>query len=59
MKDLKVAGLNRVNISLDTLNEKKYAYITRGGKLCPLAKKIIFTKVIKEGKIKVGDNIMV
>ncbi|WP_138159157.1 GTP 3',8-cyclase MoaA [Peptoniphilus catoniae] len=33
VKDLKAAGLNRINISLDTLNEEKYEYITRGGKL--------------------------
>ena len=32
-KDLKDAGLNRVNISLDTLNEAKYREITRGGEL--------------------------
>lgn len=32
-QDLKSAGLNRVNISLDTLDKEKYAYITRGGKL--------------------------
>lgn len=31
--DLKNAGLSRVNISLDTLDEKKYADITRGGQL--------------------------
>lgn len=31
--ELKQAGLKRVNISLDTLDEKKYEYITRGGKL--------------------------
>ncbi len=31
--DLKTAGLNRVNISLDTLKAEKYAYITRGDKL--------------------------
>lgn len=30
---LKNAGLNRVNISLDTLDEVKYETITRGGKL--------------------------
>jgi len=30
-KDLKRAGLNRVNISLDTLDEKKYYDITKGG----------------------------
>lgn len=32
-KDLKVAGLTRVNISLDTLKDKKYAMMTRGGRL--------------------------
>ena len=32
-KDLKDAGLNRVNISLDTLDKEKYASITRGGDL--------------------------
>lgn len=30
-KDLKNAGLNRVNVSLDTLDEKKYHNITNGG----------------------------
>lgn len=30
---LKEAGLDRINISLDTLNEKKYRSITRGGDL--------------------------
>lgn len=32
-KDLKNAGLNRVNISMDTLNKEKYRDITRGGEL--------------------------
>ncbi|MTI55544.1 GTP 3',8-cyclase MoaA [Geosporobacter ferrireducens] len=32
-RGLKEAGLNRVNISLDTLNEAKYKEITRGGQL--------------------------
>lgn len=32
-KELKDAGLDRVNISLDTLNEDKYKDITRGGDL--------------------------
>lgn len=32
-RDLKNAGLNRVNISLDTLNETKYKSITRGGSI--------------------------
>ncbi len=32
-KALKEAGVKRINLSLDTLNEEKYAYITRTGKL--------------------------
>ena len=32
-KALKEAGVKRINLSLDTLNEEKYAYITRIGKL--------------------------
>lgn len=32
-KQLKEAGVNRLNLSLDTLQEEKYAYITRIGKL--------------------------
>jgi len=31
--DLKQAGVKRINISLDTLNEEKYNYITRTGNL--------------------------
>lgn len=31
--DLKNAGVKRINISLDTLDEKKYAAVTRGGNL--------------------------
>lgn len=32
-KDLKAAGVRRVNFSIDTINPDKYAYITRIGKL--------------------------
>lgn len=32
-KELKAAGLNRVNISLDTMDAEKYSYITRQGSL--------------------------
>ena len=32
-KDLKEAGVDRLNISLDTLDESKFKFITRGGKL--------------------------
>ena len=32
-RSLKAAGLGRVNVSLDSLNERTYASLTRGGKL--------------------------
>ena len=32
-EDLKAAGINRVNISLDTMDAKRYKYITGGGTL--------------------------
>lgn len=32
-KALREAGVSRINLSLDTLNEEKYRYITRGGDL--------------------------
>lgn len=31
--DLKEAGLKRINVSLDTMDSKKYEYITRGGNI--------------------------
>ena len=31
--ELKEAGLKRINISLDTMDEKKYEYMTRGGRI--------------------------
>ena len=31
--DLKAAGLSRVNISLDSLNQERFAMVTRGGRL--------------------------
>jgi len=39
-KQLADAGLNRVNVSLDTLNEEKYRKITRGGNLNDVLKGI-------------------
>ncbi|WP_010295093.1 GTP 3',8-cyclase MoaA [Clostridium senegalense] len=33
IEELKAFGVNRLNISLDTFNEDKYKYITRGGEL--------------------------
>lgn len=49
--DLKAAGLNRVNISLDSLNPQKYAMMTRGGKIqevfegIEMAKKVGLTPI--------------
>ena len=33
-KDLRRSGVDRINVSLDTLDPDKYAYMTRGGELC-------------------------
>ena len=52
--DLKLAGLNRINISLDTLDEKKYAYITRGGNLKDVLEGIEAAK--KEGLTPIKIN---
>ncbi len=32
-RELKEAGMKRINISLDTMDEEKYRYMTRGGKV--------------------------
>lgn len=32
-KDLKMAGLHRINISLDTIDPERFEYITRGGRI--------------------------
>lgn len=53
-KDLKDAGLNRVNISLDTLNEDKYRMITRGGNLNTVMKGIEEAKKIGLTPIKIN-----
>ncbi|HHV27044.1 MAG TPA: MOSC domain-containing protein [Tissierellia bacterium] len=33
--------------------------LIRSGEVCSLAKEVIFTKIIKSGKIKIGDNIII
>lgn len=53
-KDLKSAGLDRVNISLDTLDEKKYSHITRGGKLKDVMEGIEAAKEIGLTPIKIN-----
>ena len=51
---LKEVGLNRVNISLDTLKEEKYTYITRGGKLEEILKGIEEAKKVGLTPIKIN-----
>ncbi len=53
-EELKEAGLNRVNISLDTLKEDKFKDITRGGDLNKVLKAI--EKCISIGLSKVKIN---
>ncbi len=54
-KDLKAAGLNRVNISLDTLDEKKYFRITRGGQLRKVFQGIEAAKNVGLTPIKINN----
>ncbi|MGF7060605.1 GTP 3',8-cyclase MoaA [Brassicibacter mesophilus] len=53
-RDLKNAGLNRVNISLDTLNADKYSSITRGGKLKDVLDGIAEAKSVGLTPIKIN-----
>jgi GTP 3',8-cyclase len=55
---LKAAGLNRVNVSLDTLDEKKYAAITRGGKLNDVLRGIQKAKEVGFSPIKINCVVM-
>lgn len=52
--DLKKAGLNRVNISLDTLDEEKYRTITRGGSLNKVLEGIEEAKKVGLTPIKIN-----
>lgn len=56
-QDMKDAGLNRVNISLDSLKEDRYAYITRMGDLSQ-AKLAVF-KALEMGLNPVKINMVV
>lgn len=56
-KELKKAGLSRVNISLDSLNKDKYADITRGGNLEDVLKGIEACK--KEGITPIKLNTVI
>lgn len=52
-RDLKSAGLDRINISLDTLNSEKYKYITRVGEIEDVKKGI---KAVLDEEFKVKIN---
>jgi cyclic pyranopterin phosphate synthase len=56
-KPLKEAGLKRVNISLDTLDSKKYAHITRGDRLVQVWKGIY--RALEEDLIPLKVNVVV
>ncbi|GFP76025.1 GTP 3',8-cyclase MoaA [Clostridium fungisolvens] len=53
-KDLKEAGLTRVNISLDTLDDKKYREITKGGELKEVIEGIKEAQKVKLTPIKLN-----
>ena len=53
-KELKQAGLSRVNISLDTLNKDKYKEITRGGNLENVLEGIQISKEIGLSPLKLN-----
>lgn len=52
--DLKKAGLKRINVSLDTMDEKKYEYITRGGNIKDVLEGI--EEAVKVGLVPVKIN---
>jgi GTP 3',8-cyclase len=52
--DLKKAGLNRINISLDTVNPEKYCDITRNGKLAEVLEGIESAMIAGLGPIKIN-----
>lgn len=53
-KDLKDAGLDRINISLDTLNKEKFKYITRIGNLDDTLKSIDAALNLNFKRIKIN-----
>ncbi len=56
-EDLKVSGINRVNVSLDSLNPKRYGEITRGGDLRSVLRGI--NKVLEVGfKVKINTVVL-
>ncbi|MDD4504665.1 MAG: GTP 3',8-cyclase MoaA [Clostridiaceae bacterium] len=52
--DLKRAGLKRINVSLDTMDAKKYEYITRGGNIKDVLEGI--AEALKVGLLPIKIN---
>ena len=57
-KDLKAAGVKRINISLDTLNAEKFKEITRTGDLKQVLKGIQVAKAVGFERIKINAVIL-
>jgi GTP 3',8-cyclase len=56
--DLKKAGLNRVNISLDSLQPKTFANLTRGGDLAPVLEGIAAAVAVGLAPVKINMVVM-
>lgn len=56
VKELKAAGLDSVNVSLDTLDAERYAYITRGGNI---DKVISGLKAARRAELPVKINMVI
>jgi len=54
---LREAGLSRVNVSLDTLDEDRFRWLTRGGELAPVLEGI--ERALEEGLTPVKINVVV
>ena len=57
-KELKAAGVSRLNISLDTLNSEKYRYITRTGELSDAMEGLRAAEAAGFEKLKINNVLM-
>lgn len=57
-RPLKAAGVHRINLSLDTLDSAKYAYITRGGKLADALRGLEAALDAGFDKVKINSVLM-
>ena len=56
--ELKSAGLQRVNVSLDTLKQDRFDFITRGGKLSDVLEGIEVAKSVGLNPVKINTVVM-